>query len=49
VGEFGPQLIPGAYLVGADPEAALLDHPELRAVLTKALLAAARPEGRGTK
>jgi ribonuclease P protein component len=35
--EAAPTLRPGAYLIGAGPDAALLSHDSLRAILVKAL------------
>jgi ribonuclease P protein component len=36
--ELAPQLLPGSYMVGAGPEAALLTYNDLRAVLVKVLM-----------
>jgi ribonuclease P protein component len=42
VSELAPQLAPGAYLVAAAPEAALLKFGELKAIVSEALEAVVR-------
>lgn len=42
VSELAPRLAPGAYLVGAGPEAASLSFGELQAIVTEAFEAVAR-------
>jgi ribonuclease P protein component len=39
VAELAPELVPGAYLVGAAPEAASLSFGELKAIVSHALKA----------
>lgn len=47
VAELGPALQPGAYLVGAGPEAAPLSFGELQAIMTELLQATAARERSG--
>jgi len=42
VSELAPQLVPGAYLVGAAPEAASLKFGDLKTIVTEAFEAVAR-------
>jgi ribonuclease P protein component len=42
VSELAPQLVPGAYLVGAAPEAAALSFGELQAIVGEAFEAVTR-------
>jgi ribonuclease P protein component len=42
VSELAPQLAPGAYLVGAAPEAAALSFGELQAIVVEAFEAVTR-------
>lgn len=39
ISELAPQLAPGAYLVGAAPEAAALSFGELQAIVSQAFVA----------
>lgn len=45
VGEVQPQMAPGAYLLGAAPEAATIPYRDLRAAVSEAVTAVTQPSG----